>query len=281
MFIINEAIAQHAQGINSIGVNQRFYRTRNRYNPSDFARAEAHDIPKDTPYWAEIIVRAFNKGSDAIKRSLAPAILVWGLMAAIAAVYYGIPASHAFFIKLDALRASLGIMFPFLGMGLSVGVLAETMKVLFSPERRWKKENTITAGFNLFMFGVLGVTQSFFYDAQTWLIGSGNTPRILLAKMLIDQFIWTVFFANPYQTLLFTWKEKGFNTRQVMSELRPFKVFWGLQVLPVLITNWAFWIPMVLIIYSFPTTLQLPLVILAVTIWVLLLTILTQSKETK
>jgi len=50
-------------------------------------------------------------------------------------------------------------------------------------------------------------------------------------------------------------------------------------VLPVLITNWAFWIPMVAIIYCFPAELQLPLAILAVTIWVLLLSILTSDNN--
>jgi hypothetical protein len=61
--------------------------------------------------------------------------------------------------------------------------------------------------------------------------------------------------------------------------MKPFKPFWGTKILPVLITNWAFWIPMVSIIYCFPAELQLPLAILAVTIWVLLLSILTSKKS--
>ncbi len=58
----------------------------------------------------------------------------------------------------------------------------------------------------------------------------------------------------------------------------PFKPFWGTKMLPVLVSNWAFWIPMASIVYCFPSDLQIPLSILAVTIWVLILSVLTAKK---
>jgi hypothetical protein len=164
-------------------------------------------------------------------------------------------------------------------MGLSVGLLAEAVKVLMSKEKRWTKANTGNAVFNLLMFGFLGVLQSYFYALQVKMFGSGTSWQVLVPKVLVDQFVWTVFLANPYQTILYLWKNKGYSFKRVSAQMTPFKPFWGTRVLPVLITNWAFWIPMVAIIYCFPAELQLPLAILAVTIWVLLLSILTASNE--
>ena len=125
------------------------------------------------------------------------------------------------------------------------------------------------------IFGILGVLQNYLYAFQAKLFGTGTSLEVLVPKVLFDQFAWTVLFANPYQTILYLWKNRGFSFQKVATQMRPFKPFWGTQVLPVLIANWFFWIPMVSIIYCFPSELQLPLAILAVTIWVLLLSILT------
>ena len=62
--------------------------------------------------------------------------------------------------------------------------------------------------------------------------------------------------------------------RRTVEKMRQFRQFYVLTVLPVLVSNWLFWIPMVVLIYCFPTSLQLPLGILACAIWSMLLTAL-------
>jgi len=52
-----------------------------------------------------------------------------------------------------------------------------------------------------------------------------------------------------------------------------------MTVLPVLVSNWCFWIPMSILIYCFPTTLQLPLGILATSIWSMLLAALVKPAD--
>jgi len=47
----------------------------------------------------------------------------------------------------------------------------------------------------------------------------------------------------------------------------------------MLISNWAFWIPMAFLVYYFPPELQIPMAILAVTIWVILLSYLTAASQ--
>jgi hypothetical protein len=61
--------------------------------------------------------------------------------------------------------------------------------------------------------------------------------------------------------------------------MRQFRQFYVLTVLPVLVSNWLFWIPMVVLIYCFPTSLQLPLGILACAIWSLLVAALVEPAD--
>ncbi len=259
--------------------DRRFYRGRNAVAGEVFEWKNYQALPVDTPFWDDMIRHSALAGFTAARQSLKPALLVWGAMAIIALLYYMVPSTQAFFAALSEVQIRMGLMFPFLGMGLSVGLLAEAVKVLLSREKRWTAQNTGSALFNLTIFGVMGVFQNFFYQFQSQLFGDGTSWRVVLPKVLLDQFVWTVFLANPYQTILYLWKNEGFSWSKVTAQMKPFKAFWGVQILPVLITNWAFWIPMVAIVYCFPKELQLPLAILAVTIWVLLLSILTSHPD--
>ncbi|MDQ8206966.1 hypothetical protein QEH52_05560 [Coraliomargarita sp. SDUM461003] len=280
MFIINDAFQSGVIEACSTASSRRYYRGRNSASANADGWHFPPELPSDQPDVAEILEHSSRAGIKAVRQSLVPACFVWALMALIALAYYWLPAASHFFIGLERLQAFLGRLFPFLGMGLSVGVLAELVRILSAGKKSWARANTVNAGFNLLVFGVLGLLQGVFYQQQTLWFGEGQDFRTLASKVLVDQFGWTVFFANPYQTILFIWKENQFKFSRVWQSMRPFKSFWGMRVLPVLITNWAFWIPMVSIIYSFPSSLQLPLAILAVTIWVIILSFLTTEENT-
>jgi hypothetical protein len=282
MFIINDAFQTEMVSTCSSASSRRYFRGRNSAATASVA-ADWHyppELPSDQPDWLEIIEHSSRAGIKAVKQSLLPACFVWGVMAIIAFCYYWVPPAIHVFDGLERLQVSMGRLFPFLGMGVSVGLLAELVRMLSSKDKRWTKANTLNAGFNLMVFGILGMLQAVFYGFQTQWFGDSQSFKTLASKVIIDQFAWTVFFANPYQTILFIWRENHFKISRVWQSMRPIKTFWGMRVLPVLITNWAFWIPMVSIIYSFPSSLQLPLAILAVTIWVLILTFLTSEETT-
>ncbi len=280
MFIINEAIQANMLTPCAPPSSRRHYRGRNIAPTGAGTWHYPPELPSDQPDWAEILEHSSRSGIKAARQSLVPACFVWGMMAIIAAAYYLMPSAAYFFDGLEFIQSRMGAWFPFFGMGLSVGLLAEMVRMLSSKDKRWTRANTINACFNLIVFGILGILQDFFYVWQTQWFGNGQNFRTLASKVMVDQLVWTVFFANPYQTILFIWKENHFKFSKVWESMRPIKTFWGMRMLPVLITNWAFWVPMVSIIYSFPIRLQLPLAILSVTIWVLLLTFLTSNQST-
>ncbi|MES2309750.1 MAG: hypothetical protein V4507_12915, partial [Verrucomicrobiota bacterium] len=52
-------------------------------------------------------------------------------------------------------------------------------------------------------------------------------------------------------------------------------------LLPVLLSNWGFWIPMCSLIYCFPTSIQFPIAIFSVSLWVLLLNAVMKQPRKK
>jgi len=260
---------------------RRFYRCRNRLAP-DTGLATPNTralLPADPPFWDDMIGNSIRIGIRSAKRTLKPALAIWTLMAAIAACYFLVPASAPAFETLTSWQNSLGILFPSIGMGLSVGLLVELVKVSMSDKKRWTRRNTHDALFNFIVFGLMGASSYYRYAFQDEVFGSGNSWQELATKVCFDQFVWTIFLANPYQSIAYLWKNTGYSWKSVGSQLSPFRSFWGTQMLPVLISNWAFWIPMACLVYVFPLPIQLPLSILAVTIWVMLLTILTSEAQ--
>lgn len=256
----------------------RHYRGRNKLSEDSIIwNYDAQEIPADPPYWDDMFNSSLRLGFQAACKTFKPALLVWGLMALIAVLFYAVPASHVFFASLIHLQEIMGPYFPTIGMGISVGILVETVKVMTSENKRWSRENTVSAVFNFILFGLMGLSTYYRYPLQDAWFGSGNSLGILAAKVAFDQFIWTVFLANPYQCLGFLWKNNGFSFSAVKQRIFPVRTFWGTQMLPVLVANWAFWIPMAFMVYSFPPELQLPISILAITIWVMLLTVLAAS----
>ena len=259
---------------------RRHHRGRNSFEAGGTVCWEdSISLPDDPPYWDDMLGNSLRIGAAAARKSLKPALWVWGLMMALAALYYLVPASQGAFGALVGIQEKMGLWFPSIGMGLCVGVLVECARVLISREKRWTLENTINGSFNFVIWSIMGITQHYRYAWQVEVFGAGNSFGELATKVAFDQFVWTVFFANPYQAILYLWKNHGFSWKAVARKATPVRTFWGTQMLPMLISNWAFWIPMAFLVYFFPPELQIPMAILAITIWVILLTFLTEASR--
>jgi uncharacterized membrane protein len=50
-------------------------------------------------------------------------------------------------------------------------------------------------------------------------------------------------------------------------------------MVPVVFANWGVWIPVVAVLYSLPSALQIPLFGLALSIWVMLLTWISERRN--
>lgn len=239
------------------------------------------------PYWPKpspleekligLVKDSILRGCLAVRKIALPAIIVQGLILATVLSYFFIPQSILFFDGLLKLRDSIGPTFPFISMGL-IAVFAETLARMFS--RNWHGYGN-SALFGFIIFGVLGVTTDAFYLLQNNLWAGLPNHEQIIAKVLFDQFVYTVFFANPYQTFLYVYRDCDYSPSRFKRRITPFSRFYTKEVLAVLITNWAFWIPMTAILYSLPLDIQFVVSRMAIVIWVLLLTSLTLRNAEK
>ena len=88
--------------------------------------------------------------------------------------------------------------------------------------------------------------------------------------MLVDQFVYTVFWSVPFQGILARWHALEFSWPRLRREMN--HGFIRERLLPVLVTNWMLWLPGVSFVYAMPQNLQMPLSIIGNAIWSLLLT---------
>ena len=230
---------------------------------------------------SKLVLRSLRLGLNAARVNFAPAVLVQLLMAALVLSYFYLPVAKPIFGVLTDWNVRGGLLFSFVAMGTTVGVLTEIFSVYLHKNGRWTREDLSNICFNFVIFGFLGVMNNLFYQLQAHWFGSGRSPEVLATKTLVDQFVYTPFLTNPMQTLAFLWRSEQFSFQRTVDKMRQFRQFYVLTVLPVLVSNWLFWIPMVVLIYCFPTSLQLPLGILACAIWSMLLTALVEPADAR
>lgn len=254
----------------------RHFRSRNLV--AQRHAAAAHSIETDVARFDDSVRLSLYKGALAAKRNAVPAIFTLILMGLIAWAYASIPAVGAFFNQVSLFKQNTGILFAIIASGLCIGLLSECFTIFSSGTRRWTMQNTLSFGFLFLTFGFMSAAKDPIFVLLANLYGEGNGAAVLIKKTLFDQFVWTVFLACPYQTLLFAWKNHDFSFDGIKQECPSFSEFFAVKMLPVLISNWFFWIPMSAIIYSFPTDLQLAVSIIAISLWVCILNMLTKSK---
>ncbi|HEX4140912.1 MAG TPA: hypothetical protein VHY09_11230, partial [Candidatus Methylacidiphilales bacterium] len=120
--------------------------------------------------------------------------------------------------------------------------------------------------FVIFFISGCIVYEFYHYQGVWW--GTGASLRVIAPKVIVDQFGYTVLFAAPYYAVLTRWQALRYSGAKLWRELRG--EFFTTRVLPVLVTNWMFWIPAVSFVYAMPSVLQPPLAAFATAIWGLL-----------
>jgi hypothetical protein len=190
-------------------------------------------------------------------------------MSSMLAVYYFWPAGAALLSRYGAWQHAGGMVRTGLVAGFAGGILSELSLIYVRDRGRWNAIHLENMLFRFVLFFISGMIVSQFYKLQALWFGDGISWRILLPKVLVDQFVFSVFWSTTYYSLAFRWQALRYSGARLWRELdRNFVVE---RMLPVLVTNWLFWIPGVTLVYSMPLPLQMPLNIFATAIWGLLL----------
>ncbi|MBU6303060.1 MAG: hypothetical protein KGS60_16040 [Verrucomicrobia bacterium] len=119
-----------------------------------------------------------------------------------------------------------------------------------------------------------GVEIDWFYRLQGRIFGSGTDWRTVGIKLLVDQFVYSVFWAVPSYLIYVSWVEHRSLARA--WALRNGRVL-RKTYLSVILTNWLVWLPAVALVYSLPPPLQFPLFSMILTFYILLVTVLVKA----
>ena len=212
---------------------------------------------------------AFAKGIKSAAQNGTAMVALLAAMGAVVIIYYTWPTGATVLTRYATWQHAGGLLRTGLAAGFAGGILSELSLVVLRDRGRFSLthlENMVFR-FTVFFFG--GMLVSVFYVYQAYWFGDGTSWRILLPKVLVDQFVFSVFWSTTYQTLTFRWQVLRYSVPRLWSELNGKFVIE--RMLPVLVTNWMFWIPGVVLVYSMPLSLQMPLSIFATAMWSILL----------
>jgi hypothetical protein len=223
---------------------------------------------------------AIRKGLRATWDNLLPILVLQGAMAATVAAYFVWPAGSEALSRFAAWQHSGGFLAAAAATALAGGAMSEVSLVYLRDKGRWTPGHLGNLGFKLVMFFISGGIVFEFYQWQAVWFGTGLAWSVVVPKVLVDQFLYTVLWSTPYQTLMTRWQALNYSGRRLWNELNA--DFIAQRMLPVLVTNWMLWIPCVTFIYSMPLNIQMPLAIFATAIWAILLaTVSKQERGTR
>jgi len=218
-------------------------------------------------------------GLRAAKANLVPGLVIQAAMVSIVVAYYTQPAVHAWLSVLADIKQNGGLVFSAVAAAIAGGVLPEILRITVLQGCKIRRENLGNLVFNIALWGFEGMIVDLFYRTQAHIFGSHVDFATVFKKVLVDQFIYTVFFATPFSVGCYEWKHQNYSLKG-MSRVFTLKYYQQKSV-PALIASWGVWIPLVSVVYSLPSLLQFPLFTLGLTFWVLMLTYVTAAHKKK
>lgn len=218
-------------------------------------------------------------GLRAAKANMIPGLIVQAAMLALGlAYYYYAPAKEAL-EQLAALKKEWGYGFAFVSGAIAGGILPEILTVAAFQRGRAERKNFENLLFGIFYWGSQGMMVDAFYRAQAWTFGSQADFFTIVKKVFVDQFLYTPAIALPLAQATYEWKKAGYRVAGFTRTLT--RQFFVQETFPAIVAAWGVWIPLVSIIYSLPSPLQVPFFSLALTFWVMIFTWINYQAKAK
>ena len=197
-----------------------------------------------------------------MRANAVPMVVLWALAALMVLAYYRVSEADAVFGPLAKWQTENGWGAAFLNRVVFCGVIPGTF-LLSVKSIRPPRPLLMVCVYSLFG-GLWGVACDGFYTFQDAVFGSGMDVATLVRKTLVDQLVWNVFLCTPVNAMFFPWVARDFK-RGPRRNCRDFMQ----DCLVLLVANWIVWIPVTVAVYAFPLPLQIQLVGLACSFWML------------
>lgn len=214
---------------------------------------------------------AIARGVAAARANLLPAVLLWALGSAIVLGYSFIPPVRSLLERVAEAKQTYGIAYSIPSMMFFAALLPFVMQVFQRGDRRNFSRSWLA--FLLIFWGLKGIEVDLLYRAQAAVFGDNNAPGTIAMKTLVDQLIYVPLWAMPTMVVPYLWARRRFDFADTRQRLRG--SWYRREVLPVMISNWAVWLPAVVLIYTLPLPLQFPIQNVVVCFWGLMIMFLS------
>ena len=216
-------------------------------------------------------------GVAAVGRFWKPFVLIQGVALLMVTAYFVWPAARHAFGWLGAVKASAGLIGSALAGGFAGALLPELAKVVALGQRHFDAQRVRNVGFNFVFFMGNGLLADLFYRLQAVLFGETHHLWQTAAKVACDQFGFTPFLALPYGAIAFALRRDRYHPGPLLGQLNG--RWYVSHVIPLLLPNWFFWIPMVSLVYSLPGELQYLLFLFGLAAWSLIMVFIASGES--
>ena len=226
--------------------------------------------PRDPPW---------TSGLRAARANLVPGLIVQAMMLAMMLAYYFYPPTRDLLDGLAAFKARWSYGYSAIASIVAGAIIPELLLIFVFQHGRLRRANLMNLLFAAPFWCFMGVTVDFFYRCQAGWFGAAVSFPVVAKKVVVDQFLYNPLFAAPVTAWLYDWKNRGFRLRGTRGFFTA--GYYRDVVVPTLFATWGVWIPIVMILYSLPSLLQIPLFGLALSMWVMLYTWMSEQRKIK
>jgi hypothetical protein len=239
--------------------------TRNTFRSVN--SSEATTTKREAPWLA---------GIRAAKANLIPGLIVQGIMLTLLLCYYFYPPTTRWLNQLAQLKGEFGYGYTFVASVIAGALVPEIMRIVVFQKGRFIRRNFSNLLFTIPFWGITGMIVDLFYRMQEHWFGAEVTFTVVLAKVVVDQFIYNPLIAAPSGAWLYDWKNSDYSIKGISRFFTA--TYYRYVIIPILFATWGVWIPLVTIIYCLPSLLQIPLFALALSLWVMLFTWISEQR---
>jgi hypothetical protein len=211
-------------------------------------------------------------GFQAARANLRPGLALAAFALAILIGYYFIPPVHHALAHIANLKDHLGLLLTIPSSALFGGLIPTFIQRL-RDRTPWSHILFFTA-----FWAYKGLEIDLFYRFQAFLFGHDAQPLTIACKVFFDMALYCPLWAVPNTIIIYQFADLGFRWRRLQPRVRRPLPWFFHDVLPILICNWAVWLPTVCVIYALPLALQVPMQNLVLCFWSLLLIFQTRKE---
>lgn len=215
-------------------------------------------------------------GVRAAKANLVPGLIVQGIMLSLLVAYYFYPPTTRWLNHLADLKERWGYGYSGFAAVIAGAFVPEIMRIIVFQKGRLRRSNFSNLLFTIPFWGITGMIVDLFYRSQASWFGTEATMGVVVTKVIVDQFVYNPIVAGPSGAWFYDWKNSGYSFDNV-GRFFTWKYYRDV-IIPILFATWGVWIPLVTIIYSLPSLLQIPLFALALSLWVILYTWISEAR---